>query len=128
MTPSARTGRRDGGFTLIEVMGALLILSVGMVAAVRLTTASTERLEYVDRKAMAVRIAGEKVDSLTVAPYAALPPRIWSDTVSRGGDKWLVRYVITQWSTRVRKLEVNAQLVGDTLASGPIFSYRPDAW
>jgi prepilin-type N-terminal cleavage/methylation domain-containing protein len=119
---------RKAGFTLIEVMGALLILSVGMVSAVRLATECTKRLTYVDRKASAVRIAGQKADSLKGLTYASLQPRVWTETVSRGADQWQVSYTVSQWSTRVRKLEVSATLVGDTVASGPLSAYRADSW
>jgi prepilin-type N-terminal cleavage/methylation domain-containing protein len=124
--PIARS--RTAGFTLIEVMGALLILSVGMASALRLATASTTRLRYVDHKAVAVRIASERIDSLGAVSYAGLPPRVWADTVQRGAQRWVVRYTITQWSTRVRKLEVTTLLVGDTLSSGPVTTYLPDSW
>lgn len=119
---------RSAGFTLIEVMGALLILSVGMVSALRLATASTSRLNYVDHKAAAVRIASERIDSLAAVPYSGLPPRVWADTVQRGAQKWVNRYTVTQWSTRVRKLEVTTLLLGDTLSSGPLATYLTDSW
>ena len=123
-----RSGHPSSGFTLIEVMGALLILTVGMVSATRLATASMERLDYVEHKSEAVRIAGERVDSLSAVSYATLTPRTWGDTIQRGADRWAMSHTVTQWSTRVRRLEVTAQLVGDTLASGPLRAYVADSW
>jgi Tfp pilus assembly protein PilV len=116
------------GFTLIEIMGALLILTVGMVSATRLATASMERLDYVEHKAEAVRLAGERVDSLGDVSYATLSPRTWADTILRGTDRWAMTHTVTQWSTRVRKLEVSARLVGDTVSSGSLSAYVSDPW
>ena len=116
------------GFTLIEVMGALLILTVGMVSATRLATASMERLSYVEHKAEAVRVAGERVDSLGHVSYGALTTGTWTDTIARGTDRWAMSHTVTQWSTRVRKLEVSARLVGDTVSSGPLSAYVSNPW
>jgi prepilin-type N-terminal cleavage/methylation domain-containing protein len=119
---------RTAGFTLIEIMGALLILSVGMVSATRLATASMERLEYVDRKAQAVRVASDRVDSLQAVSYAGLSPHTWADTVLRGTDRWAMSHTVSQWNTRVRRLEVSARLVGDTVSSGPLVAYFNVEW
>jgi prepilin-type N-terminal cleavage/methylation domain-containing protein len=118
----------SAGFSLIEVMGALLILSVGMVSAVRLASLSMARLRYVDHKAEAVRLAGERLDSLTSLSYGTLAPATWADTVTRGDDRWLVSQTVSQWSTRVRRLQVAAVLVGDTVSSGTITAYLADTW
>jgi prepilin-type N-terminal cleavage/methylation domain-containing protein len=118
----------SAGFTLIEIMGALLILSVGMVSATRLATASMERLQYVDAKADAVRIAGERMDSLQAVDYLSLSPGTWTDTITRGTTRWAMSHAVTQWSFRVRRLEVTSRLVGDTVVSGPLVAYLKDEW
>jgi prepilin-type N-terminal cleavage/methylation domain-containing protein len=125
---TVRSQHPSAGFTLIEIMGALLILSVGMVSATRLATASMERLQYVDAKAEAVRIAGERMDSLQGVDYNSLPPGTWSDTITRAGDRWAMSHAVTQWSFRVRRLEVASRLVGDTVSSGPLLAYLKDGW
>jgi prepilin-type N-terminal cleavage/methylation domain-containing protein len=128
MLPDGRATPARAGFTLIEVMGALLILSVAMASALRLATSSTSRLNYVDHRAVAVRVAVERGDSLGALPYASLSPRTWADTVTEASEKWLVRCVVSQWSARVRKVEVRADLVGDTVSSGPLVSFLADTW
>ena len=123
-----RSRHPSSGFTLIEVMGALLILTVGMVSATRLATASMERLDYVEHKSEAVRVAGERIDSLSAVAYTTLAPRTWADTIQRGTERWAMTHTVTQWSTRVRRLEVTSRLVGDTLSSGPLRAYVADTW
>jgi prepilin-type N-terminal cleavage/methylation domain-containing protein len=120
--------RPRAGFTLIEVMGALMILSVAMLSVLRLSATSTERLRLVDRKAEAARIAVERSDSLGTVAYASLGVASQQFLISRTGDNWRVTQTVTQWSPRVRKVQVTVQLVADTMYASTVVAYRTDTW
>lgn len=117
-----------GGFSLIEVMGAVLILSVALGSVLRLATSITTRLEYVRDRAQASRLAEERSDSLRLVSYGTLVPRTWVDTVTRADQSWRLTQSVTQWSARLRRIQVTVQPVGDSVPSGQITTYKIDAW
>ena len=63
---------RCGGFTLIEVMGALLILVMGVLMVMRLSSAMTLQLERSGITSELVVIAHEQIDSLVAMPFDSL--------------------------------------------------------
>ncbi len=74
-----RRERREG-FTLIEVVAALVIFSVGVLMVIRLSTASTTQMRYAGvSSALALR-AAERLDSLEAEPFASLTPGTEADT------------------------------------------------
>mgnify|MGYP006183988959 CR=1 FL=1 len=68
------TGRgpaRRAGFTLIEVIGALLIFSVGVIMVLQITTALSRRMEWAALESLITAEAQERLDSLSAAGYAS---------------------------------------------------------
>lgn len=82
--------RRQGGFTLIEVMLAVAILALAMVALSQTLGASAKAYLNIDATRRAYMVAADKLVELQV--YQKWPNVGTSDdTVSRGDRKWWVR-------------------------------------
>ncbi len=70
---SKRYNRGEGGFTLLEVVVALGILSVGMIALASLATSNIKSTESARRVTQAVNIATEKIEALkAVSPSSVM--------------------------------------------------------
>lgn len=63
--------KRSGGFTLLEVVVALLVVALGLAAAVQLTTLAASNLVTLQRKTLADWVAMNRLAALRTA--ASLP-------------------------------------------------------
>jgi len=62
------------GFTLIEVMIALVILSIGILALVKLQISAIQGNTLSQNMTTAVSLAEQRVEQLKDTPYAQIPP------------------------------------------------------
>ena len=60
------------GFTLIEVIAALVIFSLGVLMVLRLTSALTAQMEYAATSSELVVRSEEPLDSLEALPFTSL--------------------------------------------------------
>ncbi|MEX0836819.1 MAG: prepilin-type N-terminal cleavage/methylation domain-containing protein [Gemmatimonadota bacterium] len=122
-----RHGRR-GGFTLIEVVAALVIFSVGVLMVIRLSTASTTQMRYAGvSSALALR-AAERLDSLEAEPFASLTPGTDADTFVVSGLSYARVVTLTSLTPLLARVEVALTPVdgqGPTLATT---SYVAETW
>lgn len=77
--------RPAGGFTLIEVIGALVIFSVGVLMVIQSSGALSDQMRYAARTSEIVVRAHEWVDSLEALPFGSLVPGAVSDTLMISG-------------------------------------------
>lgn len=63
---------RERGFTLLEVMIALSILSVGLIALASLATSNIKSTNMARRTTQALNIATEKIETLKAIPASSL--------------------------------------------------------
>lgn len=127
-----RDPARRAGFTLIEVIGALLMFSVGIVMMLGLTGGLSRSLEHSAINSLIAVEGQERMDSLTALTYANLTIGVRQDTLTVRG----VRYQRTQTvalcpacSPLVKKIDVALAPVGTT--PGPTYSatsYLADPW
>ena len=103
------------GFTLIEVMIALLIVSVGVVAVIDATNKYTVAQVELEKKVLAGWVASNTID---VARFESLTGRIKQgskrSTVEMGGHKW--RTTVRREGTDVESVflvTVEVSLEGD---------------
>jgi len=108
------------GFTLIEVIGALVIFSTGVLMVIRLATALSARMEYSARTSAIVARAQERLDSLEALPFDSLTRGTDTDTLTVRG----VRYILTAEVTEVTGLlyQIDVELAPSASGSGPSFS------
>ncbi len=121
-----------GGFTLIEVMGALLIFVMGVLMVLRLSAAMTNQLEFSGITSELVVIAHEQIDSLSATPFDSLEAKTEQNDFKVGAAE--IEYTKTVTVSSVNPLlyqfDVDVSLK-DTLAWGPHYSattYSSGAW
>ena len=123
---------RCGGFTLIEVMSALLIFMIGVLMVLRLSAAMTAQLEYSGVTSELVVIAHEQIDSLAATPFDSLE----AETVQYDFKVGAMEIVYTKTVTvslmnpLLYRIDVDVSLK-DTLAWGPSYSattYSAGSW
>lgn len=107
--PSGAKGRNDGllrrtdsirGFTLIEVLAALVIVALGMMAAIQAVTQASRNGIYLRDKTLAHWIG---MNVLTERRLQSAPPDVAESTgrVEFAGQQW-------QWSMKVTQTQVTS--------------------
>jgi general secretion pathway protein I len=88
------------GFTLIEVLAALVIVALGMIAAIQAVTQSARNGIYLRDKTLAHWIG---MNVLTERRLQSAPPDVAESTgrVEYAGDQW-------QWSMKVTQTQVSS--------------------
>lgn len=104
--PSCRALR---GFTLIEVLAALLIVGFGMLAVIEAVSQTARNSGYLREKTLAHWIA---MNRLTEARLESQPPKIdkSSDEVEMANRRWRWTMVVTQSPLEsVRRIDVSVR-------------------
>ena len=120
--PPARSG-----FTLIEVMAALVVFSIGVLLTVGLTTQLSRQMQRASLRSEIVVIAQQLMDSLMHTPYDSLVVLSTSGTVQIQGRQY-VQTVHVQQIDLMR--EVTVSLVPET-PPGPdyqLVTFVPRPW
>lgn len=83
--PPARTR----GFTLIEVIAALVVFAIGVLFTTSLTTSLATQMRHSAIRSHVVSEAQQHMDSMLVLPFASLTPGETVDTVQIQGVTYL---------------------------------------
>ncbi len=114
-----RRSIRECGFTLIEVMGALVVFSLGVLSVVQITGVLSALLERAGLRSEIVVVGQARLDSLELIPYASLTLGATVDTLELRGTEFVCTTTITQPSLLLRQIDFS--LVPGT-PPGPSFS------
>ncbi len=109
MRANDSSSRRARGFTLIEVLAALVIVALGMMGAIEAVTQSASSGSYLREKTLAHWVA---MNILTERRLAASPPEVGktSDEVELGGLRWKWELVTTQTQVEsMRRMDVSVR-------------------
>lgn len=119
----------ESGFTLIEVMGALLIFAMGVLIAMELSDALAAQVERAAVRSEVVTSAQERLDSLDRLPYDSLDVGTRIDSLIIRGRRYVCSTVVQDYGSRVRSLEVTVAPVGTGgWPSQSLSSYVYDPW
>ena len=81
------TKRREGGFTLIEVLIAIVILSVGLLSLAQMMVLATRSNTLSGRMTSSAALAREQLERLKAAPFYVNPAvRTRNPVLLDGGD------------------------------------------
>jgi len=104
------------GFTLIEVIAALVIFSAGVLMVLGLSDVLSRQLSNAAfRSKVAVAVQG-RLDSLQLVPYDSLTMGTFSDTVILQGRTFNLTHRVLQTTPLVREVEVTIEAAD---GSGP---------
>ncbi len=73
--PNARTRARRAGYTLVELVAALSVFSVGLLGTVTSYHFAVDRIRTMRESAIAMRAVQNEMETLRALPYAALTDR-----------------------------------------------------
>ncbi|GMV04925.1 MAG: hypothetical protein AMXMBFR53_12050 [Gemmatimonadota bacterium] len=127
--PWCGPGPSRRGFTLIEVIGALVIFSLGVIMVLQLSGALSRQMLWSGQTSTIVARAQERVDSLEATPFDSLSLGTFSDTVSVLGTAYLRRATITKVTAILYQIDVSMAPAGG--GEGPTYattSYAASAW
>ena len=123
--------RRCGGFTLIEVMAALMVFVIGVLMVLRLSSSLTTRIEYSGVTSQLVVLAHEQMDSLVATPFDSLS--VMSEAADFEIGQLEIEYTTTVTVSLVNPLlyQIDVDWSPKDLALGPTYSattYLAGAW
>lgn len=127
--PCRGFGPSRGGFTLIEVIGALVIFSLGVIMTLQLTGALSRQMEYAAKTSELVAVAQERLDSLEALPFDSIGIGIREDTLTVRGTPYVRRATVTSVTGLLRRIDVS--LTPQTTGGGPSYtatSYAATMW
>lgn len=128
-TPCRGSGPARGGFTLIEVIGALVIFSVGVLMVLNLTGALSRQMEVAAKTSVLVVRAQERLDSLEALPFESLTLGSEQETVSIRGADYVFTATVSEVTGVLYRMDIS--LVPTVAGTGPthsLTSYAAARW
>lgn len=125
-----RIGRRSGaqGFTLIEVVAALVVFAAGVLAILNLSNSISRQLELAAVRSEMVREAEQGIDSLSATPYAALALGESGDTLTVRGLVYERRVTVTQYSPLLKQVELRMEPRSEEAPSHTVNAWIASRW
>ena len=102
--------KSEHGFTLMEVMVALMVFALVSTAVSRITSQGAQQALYLERKTIATWIVENKLTEMRVtAAGTTIPKGRGNDRVDMAGQEWIVSWVIEplQGNANFLKAEVS---------------------
>lgn len=125
--PGSSAGLPDG-FTLIEVIGALVIFSVGILMVMQVGGALTTQMRYAGARSQLVVLANERLDSIEALPFDSVDAGTEEDTVMVQGWFYRRRVTVTDLTPVLARIEIDMVRVDSVGPSHAITSYTSAAW
>lgn len=130
MSEESCTAKRPSrGFTLIEVIGALVIFSLGVLMVLQLSDALGDQMEYAATASeIAVKVQ-ERLDSLEAEPFSSLSAGTGEDTMMVNGTSYTLTATISTVTALLYQIDVDMSPASGY--SGPTYSatsYSADSW
>ena len=125
--PWSSTGRR-GGFTLIEVLGALVIFSVGVLMVIQVSGALGIQMRYAAMQSEIVVIANETLDSLEATPFDSLSVGQTANMSVVEGFTYGLKTEISEVTPVLHLIVVTMTPAGTGAPSYSATSYKSAVW
>ena len=125
---ACRGGPREG-FTLIEVIGALVIFAVGVLMAASLAGNLSLQVQDAAVRAGVVSAAQEKIEEMERTEYASLTVGTEVEDITIQGRAYQRTTVIADYATQTRSVEVTVEPAsGSSGPSHTLLSYAFEPW
>ena len=119
---------RRGGFTLIEVVGALVIFSAGVLGIMRVGSSLTTQLRYSGARSEIVVLANERLDSIESMPFDSITAGVSQDTATVQGWAYERTVTITDLTPVLARIEVSMERTDSIGPSHAVTSYTSAVW
>ena len=116
------------GFTLIEVIGALVIFSVGVLMVMQVSGALGTQMRYAGVRSEIVVLAGESLDSLEATPLDSISTGTTRDTLTVQGMEYERIVTVTSVTPVLARIEVSLAAVDSVGPSHAVTSYTSAVW
>lgn len=116
------------GFTLIEVIGALVIFSVGILMVIQVSGALGTQLRYSGARSELAVFANERLDSLESLPLAALSSGTTVDTLTTQGLAYQSTIVVTTLTAVLARIDLSIVPITGQGPSHTVTSYSSAPW
>ena len=123
-----REPAQRAGFTLIEVIGAVLIFSVGGLMVLNITSALSNRTEFAAVSSTVNVMGQQRLDSLAVLTFNSVTVATTTDTVTIRAARYQRRLVVTLLSPLVKKCVFTLSPVSGSWPTFAATTYIRDVW
>ena len=123
--PAARAA---SGFTLIEVIGALVIFSVGVLMVIQVSGALGTQMRYAGLRSELVVHAGQLLDSLAAEPFASVTAGTRLETLTVQGVQYECTLQVAVVSPVLKKVDVSLEATAGRGPSHAVTSYVSGVW
>lgn len=106
----------NGGFTLVEVMVALVILATGALAVTQLSLSVAILMQRSTAKTELITHAENRLEAVQSLDYDSIRAGVTEDTVSVRGKPYVRRITITEPNSRMREIRVDLRSDVESLA------------
>lgn len=97
----------DGGFTLVEVMVAIVILAVGALAVTHLSLSVAVLMQHSSAKTELITLAENRLEAVQALDYDEIRAGVDEDTVTVRGKAYVRRVTVTEPTSRMREIRVD---------------------
>jgi Tfp pilus assembly protein PilV len=122
------SARPSSGFTLIEVVGALLIFSMGVLMVIQVSGALGVRMRYAGARSELVAFANERLDSLAAEAFTALTVGTALDTVVAEGTSFQSSVTISTVTPVLKRIDIAITPIGGEGPTHSLTSYASAVW
>lgn len=117
------------GFTLIEVIAALVIFAGGVLMVIQMSGSLSRQMEWAATASEIVVVAQARLDSLDFEAFADLNTGTTSETVTVQGKSYTLGTTVSTITALLKQIDVS--MTPGTGVFGPSYattSYAADAW
>ena len=125
---SRRSWSPASGFTLIEVIGALVIFSVGVLMVLQVSSALGTQMRYAGVRSELAVHAAERLDSLEAESFASVGAGTVLDTLSVLGLEYECTVTVAQLTPVLKRVDVSLASTGGEGPSHSVTSYIAASW
>jgi prepilin-type N-terminal cleavage/methylation domain-containing protein len=119
---------RDRGFTLIEVIGALVIFSLGVLMVMQVSGALGTQMRYAGASSAIHVVAASQLDSLEALPLSSLMAGTAVDTIVAEGIDYECTVVISTVTSALKKIDISLTPISGSGPSHSVTSYASEPW
>ena len=119
---------RPGGFTLIEVIAALVIFSVGVLMVMQVGGALSTQMRYAGARSEIVVRANERLDSIMATPFDSVAAGTTLDTLTVQKWRYQLTVTIIAITAVLARVEVELVAIDSVGPSHAVTSYTSAVW